>query len=87
MPVTGPTSHSPEQVALAGSEIFDRQVRPVLRPEDDGKFVAIDINTGDFETDADDYAAVKRLRERRPQAEIWLERAGQPAAYRMRRGT
>ncbi len=32
-----------------------------------------------------DYAAVKRLRSRRPSAEIWLGRIGQPAAYRMRR--
>ena len=40
---------------------FDRQVRPALRPEDNDKFVAIDIDTGDYELDEDDYAAVTRL--------------------------
>jgi len=75
---------SPEEVAQLGAEVFDRQVRPALRREDDGKFVAIDIDTGDYELDADDYAAVTRLRTRRPSAEIWLGRVGQPAAYRMR---
>jgi len=84
MPAT--ESHrSPEEIARLGAEIFDRAVRPALRPEDDGRFVAIDIATGDYELDRDDYAAVTRLRQRRPSAEIWLGRVGQPAAYRMRR--
>jgi len=85
MPATGPTRHTPEELARAGADAFDRHVRPLLRPEDDGKFVAIDVGTGDHQIDADDYAAVKRLRARRPSSEIWLGRVGQPAAYRMRR--
>lgn len=60
-------------------------MRPALRPEDDGKFVAVDIGTGDCELDEDDYLAVTRLRTRRASAEVWLGRVGQPAAYRMRR--
>jgi hypothetical protein len=68
-----------------GSEVFERHVRPMLRPEDDGKFVALDVQTGDYEIDEDDYAAVSRLRVRNPAAEAWVGRVGQPAAYRMRR--
>lgn len=75
---------TPEELALLGSEVFDRQVRPALRPEDDGKFVAIDIGTGDHEIDEDDYAAVTRLRTRRPLAEVWLGRVG--SASRRRTG-
>jgi hypothetical protein len=84
MPAAEP-QHNPEELARLGSEVFDRQVRPLLRPEDEGKFVAIDIRTGDYELDEDDYAAVTRLRARNPMAEIWLARAGQPAAYRLGR--
>ena len=78
--------HTSEELARLGSEVFASRVRPVLRPEDDGKFVAIDIESGDHEIDEDDYAAVMRLRNRRPSAEVWLGRVGQPAAYRMRHG-
>ena len=85
MPDTEPR-HTPEELARLGSEVFDRHVRPVLRPEDDGKFVALDIDTRDHEIDEDDYTAVTRLRARRPSAEVWLGRVGQPAAYRMRQG-
>ena len=48
-----------------------------------GKFVAIDVETGDYEIDEDDYAAVARLRSRKPAADIWLMRAGYPTTYRM----
>jgi len=85
MPAAEPR-RSPEELARLGAEAFDRRVRPALQPEDDGKFVAVDIGTGDYELDADDYSAVTRLRSRRPSAEVWLGRVGQPAAYRMRGG-
>ena len=83
MPATTP-HRSPEEIARLGGEVFDRYVRPALCPEDDGKYVAFDIETGDYELAKDDYTAVMQLRSRRPSAEIWLERVGQPAAYRMR---
>jgi hypothetical protein len=72
-----------DELARLGGDLFDRQVRPALRPEDDGKFVAIDIDTGGYEIDADDFAALARLRSRNPAADIWLMRAGYPAAYRI----
>ena len=84
MPTTEP-HRTPEELARLGAEAFDRHVRPTLRPEDDGKFVAIDVDTGEHEIDADDYAAVMRLRARRPSAEIWLACVGQPTAYKLRR--
>ena len=85
MPATEPR-RSLEEVARLEAEVFDRQVRPALRPEDDGKFVAIDIETGGYELDDDDYEAVTRLRARLPTAEVWLARAGYPVAYQIREG-
>ncbi len=74
-----------EQLTRLGAEVFDRQVRPCLRPEDEGRFVALDIESGEYEV-ADDDAAVERLRLRLPEAEVWLERAGHPTAYQIRLG-
>jgi hypothetical protein len=83
MPATD-SRQTPEELARLGSEVFERHVRPMLRPEDESKFVALDVRTGEYEIDEDDYGAVSRLRARNPAAEIWLSRVGQPAAYRMR---
>lgn len=85
MPTTEPR-RGPEDLARRGNAIFDARVRDSLRPEDEGKFVAVDVTTGDFEVDDDDFAAVARLRARKASADIWLTRAGQSAAYRMGRG-
>ena len=85
MPTAEPRRDLDELARLA-KVAYDRWVRPSLRPEDDGKFVVFDIETGDHEIDADDYTAVTRLRTRKPDAELWIERAGQPAAYKIRRG-
>ena len=75
-----------QELARLGRDVFDHQIRPSLRPEHEGKFVAIDLKSGDYEIDEDDYLAISRLRIRNPAAEVWLEMAGQPTAYKMRRG-
>lgn len=77
------TKRNSEQLAALGKDIFDRQIRPTLQPKDDGKFVAIDVESGDYELDPDDYSAVMRLRSRRPAADIWLMRAGFPTTCRI----
>ena len=79
------TKRTLDELAVLGGNVFDRQVRPALRPEDDGKFVAIDVETGDYEIHEDDYTAVARLRGRKPAADVWLMRAGYPTTYRIGR--
>ena len=76
-------AYSPQEFSLRSTEIYDRDIRPALRPEDEGKFVAIDIDSGSYEIDRSDFTATERLLARHPHAQIWLARAGQRAAYRI----
>ncbi len=84
MPATE-SQRTREELARLGAEAYDRHVRAKLRPKDDGKFVAIDVVTGDHKIDADDYTAVTRLNARRPSADVWLQCVGQSASCRLRR--
>ena len=81
-------SVSPDAVLAAEEKladaVYDRVVKPALRPEDDGKYVAVAYDVEDFEVDADDYTAISRLLARRPGARLWLMRAGDEATYRIR---
>jgi hypothetical protein len=77
------TRYSREEFARRGQEIYEQQIRPFLRAEDADKFVAIDIESGDYEIDREDYTATEHLLRRRPEAQIWLVRVGQPAAYHL----
>lgn len=71
-----------DEIQRLGEALYERDVLPVLRPEDDGKFIAIDVGSGEYEIDADDYSAVTRLRARRPSGRLWLMMAGRATAYR-----
>ena len=72
-----------DELGRLGDAIYDQQIRPKLRPEDKGKFVAIDVDTGEYEMDEDEYNAVMRLRARMPAADMWLIRVGYPTTCRI----
>jgi hypothetical protein len=72
------------EIARRGQEAFERHVRPKLGPEDENKYVAIDIETGDYEIDADDYIVCRRMRDRYPAERLWLVRVGHRAAATLR---
>jgi hypothetical protein len=73
---------SRDEIGQLGRAIFDRVVKPRLTPEEDGKYVAIDIATEEYEIDDSDYEAIVRLSARHRGAQIWLVRVGHPAAYK-----
>ena len=68
-----------------GRAIYDQNIKDDLGPEFKGKVVAIDIYSGDYEIDRDDLEAVTRLRKRRPDAYMWMERVGYPTVHGINR--
>jgi hypothetical protein len=83
--------YSKDEFARRGDEIYESTVRPQLKPEDHGRFVALDIDTNEFEIDDDELTACDRLRVRLPEAQIWMVRVGSRYVHRFggreRRGT
>lgn len=71
-----------QEFARRGDAVFESEVRPHLQSEDDGKFAAIDIETGAFEVDSDELKACDRLNARLPEAQIWLVKIGSPYIHR-----
>jgi hypothetical protein len=77
--------YTKEEFARRGDAIYETDVRPRLADDDDGKFVAIDIETGAYEIGGDELTACDRLRARIPGAQIWLVRAGSRYVHRFGR--
>lgn len=69
-----------EEMYHRGNAIYKKDVLPHATPDDQDKYVLIDIETGEFEMDLDEHAASDRLRARVPDPQIWMERIGHPAA-------
>jgi hypothetical protein len=72
-----------EEFARRGDEIYERDIKPKLKPRDKGRFLAIDIETGEYEMDDDQRQASERLRARLPDAQTWFVRIGSPYVHRL----
>jgi len=68
--------YSKEEFARRGDEIYEREIRPRVETGDEGKFVVIDIDTGAYEIDEDEFAASDRLLARNSDAQLWVTRVG-----------
>lgn len=68
-----------EEIARRGDEIFARDIQPTLSADDHGKYVVIDVETGEYEIDPDQIVTSERLRNRVPDAQAWLLRVGHRA--------
>ncbi len=67
-----------------GKRIYEETIKPLIDIEKEkGKFVVIDVETGDYEIDKKDIVASRRLRERHPGILTYAVRVGFPTAYRM----
>jgi hypothetical protein len=74
--------YNKEEFARLGDEVYEAQVRPHLKADDEGKFAAIDIESGAYELDADELEACDKLNARIPDAQIWLVRVGSRYLHR-----
>jgi hypothetical protein len=67
--------YSKEEFARRGDALVESKVHPNLTADDEDKFIAIDIETGEYELDKNEMKAADRLRRRVPDAQIWLVHA------------
>jgi hypothetical protein len=68
--------YSKEEFAQRGDLIYQSKIRPQVEAGNQGKIVAIDIETGDFEVDVREIVACNKLEARHPDAQIWIVRVG-----------
>ncbi|ETW98881.1 MAG: hypothetical protein ETSY1_16945 [Candidatus Entotheonella factor] len=73
--------YSSEEVEARGEEIYEQQIRQHVEAGNQGKFVVIDIETGEYEVDQDDLQATKRALRKRSTAILYGLRIGYPTAY------
>lgn len=75
--------YTPAEVAQRGEAIYRRQIRARVEPECLGQFVVIDIETGEYELDANDLVVTKQTIAKRPGAVLYGLRIGSPSAYHL----
>ncbi len=80
MPYPGYTT---EEIARRGRVVYEREIRHEVESAHRGRFLVLDVGSGDYEISDDDLDASERLLERRPDALLYGLRIGERAAYRI----
>lgn len=73
-----------EEQKRRGEAIYGSQIRHRIAPEDEGKFVLVDVLTGDYEIAERSVEARVKLRQRRPEAVIHTMRRHKTYVGRIR---
>ena len=69
------------EITDRGQSIYCNQLKGLLEEDNRGKFVAIDVETADYEVADQTIDAMVRLLERVPDAQIWVERIGYAVSF------
>ncbi len=72
-----------EEIVQRGKEIYYRAIQPLIEAGNEGRVVAIDVRSGEFELADDAVTSATRLRARWPEAEVFFMRIGYPTMARI----
>lgn len=80
---TATTQFTKEEIVQRGKEIYEREIRAVAEAGNEGRVVAIDVISGEYEMADNATAAASQLRARLPEAEVFFMRIGYPTMARI----
>ncbi len=74
-------NYRPGEISSLGKSIYQEKIKHLVEPQENGKFIVIDVESGEYEIDEQDVVASSRLRERRPNAVTYGVIIGYRVAY------
>ena len=74
---------SADEAEQIGQQVYQEKVRPTLKGAEEpiGYFLAVDHDSQDWELDEVFNKSARRLRERKPAADVYVFKVGFPAAF------
>ncbi len=77
------TDWSRDEIVRRGQAIYERQIGRKVEGANKGKYLVLDVETGDYEVDEDHLAASDRAAAKRPGAPLYALRIGHPTLGRI----
>jgi hypothetical protein len=65
-----------QEVARRGKEIYEREIRAEVEPEQEGRFLVVDVNSGSYALADDELEAFDRAQAKTPEGVLYLIRVG-----------
>jgi hypothetical protein len=70
------------EITARGEELLERDIYPTITEDHTGRFIVVDVESGDYEIADTDVAATLELRNRRPDGAFYGTRFGERTAFR-----
>lgn len=83
MATTAVPTLTDDEIIERGKAVYESRIKSLVEPEHIGKYIAINVETGDYEIDHDDLVVEDRLLKRYPNGNLFLTRVGAKIAYSM----
>ena len=80
---TVPVPLTASEVGNLARAIYVEEIAGKLTPQDDGKFLTLDIFSHDYELGKEDRETLERLRKRQPEGRFYSMRVGQKVFGRL----
>jgi hypothetical protein len=75
--------YASDEVARLGNALFKERIKPLVEEGGRGKYVTMDVETGDWEMGDDILTLSESLHARHPAARLFTVRVGYPTASRI----
>jgi hypothetical protein len=75
--------YSSAEIVERGQALYDQQIRGRVETTHQGKFLVLDIESGEYEVDDNELAALERAKAKNPDAALYMLRVGYSSAYRI----
>ncbi len=77
------TRYPREEMIRRGQTLYEERIRSQVETAHRGKFLVLDVDTGDYEIETSELDALRRAKAKRPDAPLYLLRIGAPTAYKL----
>jgi hypothetical protein len=75
--------YSSAEIVQRGQALYEQQIRAQVEASHPCQFLILDIETGDYEIDAEEVRALQRAKAKHPEGAFYIVRVGSPTAYRL----
>ncbi|MEX2140716.1 MAG: hypothetical protein WD894_15750 [Pirellulales bacterium] len=80
------THYAPGEVVRRGQDLYERNIRARVEPENKGKMLAIDVDSGEYSLADDSLTALDQIKAKSPDASVYILRVGFPTAVKIGAG-
>lgn len=72
-----------DEIIRRGQLLYEQQIRGKVEAAHHGHYLVLDVETGEYEVDAREMSAWRRVKEKVPDGAFYILRVGFSAAYRI----